>query len=259
MVNLQGQVVGINSAIASTTGVYQGYGFAIPINLARRIMEDLVEYGTVRRPRIGVTIQSVEAEDAEFYGLPSVSGVLVQTVDDAGPSSGALQREDVIVSLDGEPVGYVAELQAKIAAHRPGDRVDLTVYRERRPVEVSVRLGEAPLNETPVVTAARTVHSEERLGINVEQLEPDVARQIGFDRAGGVILTDVARGSAAERRGVLAYRNNKLMRINDTEVQTAEDVRAALDVVEGGQIVSLHFLHPDPAVGERVVNVRMPR
>jgi S1-C subfamily serine protease len=103
------------------------------------------------------------------------------------------------------------------------------------------------------------VHSEERLGINVEQLEPDVARQIGFDRAGGVILTDVARGSAAERRGVLAYRNNKLMRINDTEVQTAEDVRAALDVVEGGQIVSLHFLHPDPAVGERVVNVRMPR
>jgi serine protease Do len=259
MVNLQGQVVGINSAIASTTGVYQGYGFAIPINLARRIMEDLIEYGTVRRPRIGVTIQSVEAEDAEFYGLPSVSGVLVQTVDDAGPSSGALQREDVIVSLDGEPVGYVAELQAKIAEHRPGDRVELTVYRERRPVEVTVRLGEAPLNETPVVTAARTVHSEERLGINVEQLEPDVARQIGFDRAGGVILTDVARGSAAERRGVLAFRNNKLMRINDTEVQTAEDVRAALDRVEGGQIVSLHFLHPDPAIGERVVNVRMPR
>src|SRR5690606_33154669 len=120
MVNLQGQVVGINSAIASTTGVYQGYGFAIPVNLARRIMEDLVEYGHVRRPRIGVGIGEVAPEDAEVYGLPSVSGVLVQTVEAGGPSDGQLRQQDVIVALDGEPVGYVAELQAKIAERRPG-------------------------------------------------------------------------------------------------------------------------------------------
>ena len=257
MVNLRGQVVGINSAIASTTGVYQGYGFAIPINLARRIMEDLVEYGSVRRPRIGVRIQDVQAEDAELYSLPSVSGVLVQTVDDGGPSAGALEPEDVIVELDGEPVGYVAELQAKIAQRRPGDRVELTLYRNRRQVDVTVRLGEAPLNEAPVVVAERTVHSEERLGINVEVLDAEAAREIGFDGSGGVILTDVARGSAAERRGVLGYRNNKLIRINNMEIKSPDDVRDALDDLAAGEIVSLHFLHP--TLGERVVNVRMPQ
>lgn len=255
MVNLRGQVVGINSAIASTTGVYQGYGFAIPINLARRIMEDLIEYGTVRRPRIGVTIQSVEAEDAEIYGLPSVSGVLVQTVAEDGPSIGALEPEDVIVAIDGEPVGYTAELQAKIAQRRPGDRVELTVYRDRRRVDVTVRLSEAPLNETPVVAEETSVHSEERLGINVEAIDAARADELGL-RAPGVVLTDVARGSAAERRNVATFIDNQLVRINDVTIRTPEDVRRALDDVSAGQIVSLHFY--SPAAGERVVNVRMP-
>ena len=257
MVNLRGQVVGINSAIASSTGAYQGYGFAIPINLARRVMEDLVEYGTVRRPRIGVTIQDVQAEDAEVYGLPSVSGVLVQTVPEDGPSVGILEPEDVIVALDGETVEYVGELQAKIAERRPGERVSLTIYRDRRRMDVTVRLVEAPLNERPVVAADRTVHSEERLGINVEVLDSETAARLGFDQAGGVILTDVAPGSAAERRGVIGYYGNKLVRVNDTVIQAPQDVRTALDGVRAGQIVSLHFEHPNGQ--QRVVNVRMPR
>ena len=255
MVNLRGQVVGINSAIASTTGVYQGYGFAIPINLARRVMEDLIEYGTVRRPKIGVTIQDVQAEDAEIYELPSVSGVLVQTVEEDGPSAGALRPEDVIVALDGKPVGYVAELQAKIAEHRPGDRVELEVFRDGRRTEVTVRLDEAPINEAPVVAAGRSELAEERLGIGVEAIDDASARELGFEGP-GVILSRVARGSAAERRSVAAYLNNKLVRINDREIQTPADVRAALEGVQTGQIVSLHFLDPD--AGERVVNVRMP-
>ncbi|MCH2460801.1 MAG: trypsin-like peptidase domain-containing protein [Gemmatimonadetes bacterium] len=153
MVNLQGQVVGINSAIASTTGSYQGYGFAIPSNLARRIMEDLVEYGMVRRPRIGVSITDVEPADAEVYGLPSVSGVLVQGVQEDGPSRGLLEMEDVIVAIDGEPVGYVAELQAKIAEHRPGDQVEVTFYGEGRPSDISVDLGAAPHNNAATIVS----------------------------------------------------------------------------------------------------------
>lgn len=256
MVNLLGQVVGINSAIASTTGAYQGYGFAIPINLARRVMEDLVEYGRVRRPRIGVTIEDVEAEDAELYGLPSVSGVLVQAVDPRGPSAGSLQAEDVVVRLDGRPVGYVSELQAEIAERRPGDRVRLSIFRDRREIEVEVRLGDAPINNVPTVVAEVPEHAEERLGIQVEVLDAERAAQIGFDEAGGVVLTDVARGSAAERRNVQRYRNYKLIRINDTVIQSPDDVRSALDAVATGRIVSLHVLHPSGY--ERVVNVRMP-
>jgi serine protease Do len=256
MVNLRGQVVGINSAIASSTGVYQGYGFAIPINLARRVMEDLVEFGHVQRPRIGVGIIDVSAEDAEVYGLPSVSGVLVQTVEANGPSVGALEGEDVIVAIDSEPVGYVAELQAKIAEHRPGETVTVTVFRDRRRMDVRVRLAEAPINNTPTVAAEPAVLSEERLGILVEPLSAPLAQQLGFDAAGGVVLREVAPGSAAARRNVAGFIGNRLVRINDTAISTPDDMRRALDGIAPGEIVSLHFQDREGA--QRVVNVRMP-
>ncbi|MDX1648112.1 MAG: trypsin-like peptidase domain-containing protein [Longimicrobiales bacterium] len=256
MVNLQGQVVGINTAIASQTGVYQGYGFAIPINLARRVMEDLVEYGHVKRPRLGVSIGEIAAEDAEAYNLPSVSGVLVQDVPADGPAYGTLQVEDVIVRLDGEPVGYVSELQAEIAERHPGDVVDITVYRDGEPVDLEVRLGEAPINDVPVVAADRPVLASERLGIQVEALTPQIAEQLGWSDASGVVLADVLNGSAAERRGVGQFRNWKLTRINETEIALPEDVRRALDPVGAGDVVSLHFQDPDG--NQRVMNVRMP-
>jgi len=256
MVNLRGQVVGINSAIASPTGYYTGYGFAIPINLARRIMQDLIEYGKVRRPAIGVTIQDVAAEDAEQYGLPKVSGVLVQEVRPGTPSVGKLQSEDVIVALDGEPVGYVAELQAKIAARHPGDQVKLTVYRNKKPTDVTIRLDEAPINERPVATAGRDVVAEERLGIKVEPLTAPLAQQLGYEQAGGVVISDVQRTSPAARRGMTNFQGSKLEQVNDTRISTPEDLRAALAGVKGGEIVSLHVRGPD---GQgRVFNIRMP-
>lgn len=255
MVNLQGQVVGINSAIATSTGFYQGYGFAIPINLARRIMQDLIEYGSVKRPLIGVSIGEVTAEDAEIYGLPKVSGVLVQDVNEGGPSEGRLQPEDVIVALDGQPVGYVAELQAKIAERHPGDRVTLTVYRDRRPTDVTVRLEEAPINERRVRTANTTVHAEERLGIRVEVLDEALARRLEYDEPGGVVISDVQRASPAARRGVPL--GSKLVRINDTPIETPDDVQRALSNVGAGEIVSLHT--QSPTGQNSVINIRMPQ
>lgn len=255
MVNLHGQVVGINSAIASETGAYQGYGFAIPINLARRVMEDLVEYGHVRRPRIGVAIENVFPEDAELYGLPSISGVFVQEVQD-GPSMGLLRAEDVIVAIDDQPVGYTAELQARIAQRRPGDVVSVTVYRDRRRVDVDIRLGEAPINNPPPVAAAAAATSEQRLGISVEPLDAARAEAFGFSEPGGVVLTDVAPGSAADRRLAGSYQGQRLVRVNDDVIRSPEDLRAALNRVEAGQIVSLHF--ESRAGTGRVLNVRMP-
>jgi serine protease Do len=256
MVNLRGQVVGINSAIASETGVYQGYGFAIPINMARRVMEDLIEFGMVQRPRMGVSIQNVTAEDAEVYGLPSVSGVLVQEVQDGTPAVGVLEAEDVIVAIEGEPVGYVAELQAKVAEHRPGDRVNVTVFRDRRRMDVSLRLAEAPINAPRAVAESPTVRSEERLGIQLQPLDPTTAQQLGFAAPGGVVLSDVAAGSAAQRRNVGAFRGHKLARVNDEVIETTEDVNQALDQVAPGEIVSLHF--EDAQGTQRVANLRMP-
>ncbi len=255
LVDIEGRVIGINSAIASATGFYQGYGFAIPINLARRIMEDLIEFGQVRRARLGVTIEEVVPEDAEAFGLPSVSGVLVQNVDAEGPAANAdLEQGDVIVAVDGEQVGYVAQLQGKVAMRRPGDRIELTVYRGGSPRDVTMRLGEAPLNESaPTIVAAEPV-AEERLGIMVEPMSAELASRYGYAEAGGVVISEVQRASAAARRSLLP--GERILAINGEEVATTDDVRGLLGAAEPGSIVQFVVMRPDDS--SRVVNVRMP-
>jgi serine protease Do len=149
---------------------------------------------------------------------------------------------------------YVAELQAKIAERHPGDAVKLTVYRDKRPTEVTIQLDEAPISEQPVTTAAREVMAEERLGIQVEPLTAELAQELGYDQAGGVVISEVQRTSPAARRGVQP--GGKLVQVNDTRISSANDVRRALDAVRSGEIVSLHIAGPDGT--SRVVNVRMP-
>lgn len=255
MVSLTGQVVGINSAIASNTGYYQGYGFAIPINLARRVMEDLIEYGHVRRALIGVEMKTVDPEDAEYYGLPTVAGAMVQRVTADGPAEGAgIEPGDVIVAVDGKSIGYSGQLQQRIAEYRPGDRVTLTLYRDRRPMDVSVRLGEAPINDIALRTVERASAADERLGIRVEALDAQTAREIGFDNAGGVVITEVQRGSAAQLRGMRP--GMKIVQINGTAVDDPGDVRDALASVPAGGIVNFRL---EGTNGQRqIVNVRMP-
>ena len=256
MVDLQGRVIGINSAIASNTGYYQGYGFAVPVNLARRVMEDLVEFGHVKRPMLGVQIGDVAPEDAEKYGLPAISGALVNQVTSGGPAERAgLLVEDVIVAIEGQPVGYSGQLQQRVAQFHPGDEVTVTVYRNGSPRDIEVRLAEAPISNLAPAAAPREVVAEERLGIQVEPLTSENAEQYGFQEPGGVVIAAVMRGSAAERRQLGS--GLRILSINDQEVENPEDVREALDDVRPGEIVSLHVEHP--AMGQRVVNVRMPQ
>ncbi len=255
MVDLEGRVIGINSAIASATGYYQGYGFAIPINLARRVMQDLIEYGHVRRAQLGVSIKDVDAEDAEAFDLPSVSGVLIQEVRDDGPAKDAgFKQGDVITALDGKPVGYVGQLQGMVAMHHPGDRVDVTVYRNGKPMDLSLRLGEAPIQEAESETTATPVAAEERLGVVLQNLTPEVAQEFGFDEAGGVVVAQVEASSPAARRGLIP--GSKILEVNDQEVSSTEDVRDILDKIPAGSVAK--FIVSDPSGTSRIVTVRMP-
>jgi serine protease Do len=255
MVSLTGQVIGINSAIASNTGYYQGYGFAIPINLARRVMEDLIEYGHVRRPMIGVEMTNVGPEDAEAFGLPSVSGAWVRVVVPGGPAASAgIERNDIIVAVDGAPVGYSSQLQQRIVAHRPGDEVTLTLYRNRRRMEVEVELGESPINDLAPRAVATSSNADERLGIRVGPLDAKSAEEYGYERPGGVVVTDVQPGSAAQGRGI--GEGAKIVEINGRAVSEPDDVRDALDGIRAGQIVQFELAGPDGS--ESTVNVRMP-
>ena len=253
MVNLRGQVVGINSAIATNSGYYQGYGFAIPINLARHVMEDLVAFGQVKRPLIGVAMQNVTPEDAELYGLPSVSGVLVQRA--VGPAESAgIRAGDVITAVDGKPVGYSGQLQQRIAEHHPGDRVTLTLFRDKKLTQIPVQLGDAPINAATHKKVEVAKVSEERLGVKVDLLDAKAVEDFGYAKAGGVVISAVAPGSAAEQRGIVP--GLKVLKVDGKDVASPEDVRRGLDAVPSGRIVSLVLESPE---GERnIVNVRMP-
>ena len=135
MVNLRGQVIGINSAIVSRTGVYQGYGFAIPIDLAHRVMDDLIAYGRVRRAYLGVNVVTIDAEMMELKGLPDVSGAIVQSLTDGAAAARAgIRLEDVIREVDGERVRSANDLQHKNCAEvagRAGANRDLPRWATR--------------------------------------------------------------------------------------------------------------------------------
>ncbi|MCH7562315.1 MAG: trypsin-like peptidase domain-containing protein [Gemmatimonadetes bacterium] len=259
MVSLRGQVVGINSAIASRTGFYQGYGFAIPINLARRVMRDLIEFGQVRRAYLGVQLQSITAVSAEAYGLPRVSGVEISAVTGNGPAEEyGVRRYDVIVAVDGEAVGRVGKLQATIAERRPGDRVTLTVYRDQREIEVVVRLGEAPLDNQPVRVAsapATLEHMDEKLGIRIENLDRELAVKYGYRRTGGAVITDIQPNGPASRQQV--PEGWRVVEMNRQVVESAQDVRRVLDGVGEGDVVSL--LLANNRNDQRIFHVRVPR
>jgi len=254
MVNIRGQVVGINAAIYSPTGSYAGYGFAIPIDLAARVMEDLVEYGRVRRAWLGVQITEITPEDQEAYNLPEVAGVHVQGVTEGSPAEDAgLRQTDVIYSVEGTVVRTPNGLQNLIAQMRPGAQVTLQVYRDGAPRNVRLRLGEAPLAPSErVEPEPASPAAEEKLGIGVQELTPELAERLGYEESGGVVITEVAPLGPAARRGVARF--EKILDINDESVQTPEDVRRILQAVAPGEVVSLHLGFVDGT--SRVVNVR---
>jgi serine protease Do len=255
MVNLRGQVVGINSAILSPSGTFAGYGFAIPIDLAARVMEDLIEHGRVRRAWLGVQISEIQQEDKEFYNLPQVAGVLIQEVTDGGPAARAgLRKGDVLYSVDGTVVFRPNGLQNLIAQKRPREEVTVQIYRDGSPRDFTLRLGEAPLAPVEQAEARPDAPAAEaKLGIGIRELTPALAQQLGFAEAGGVVISQVTPLGPAGRRGVA--QGEKLLEINSEPVSTPDDVRRILRGVQDGTVVSLLLGRPDGS--SRIVTVRV--
>jgi serine protease Do len=256
LVNLRGEVIGVNSAIASSSGFSEGYGFAIPIDLANRVADDLIRYGQVRRPILGVSINEVTVEDAEVFGLPSVAGAVVQSLSDRSPAQQAgIAQGDVIVAVDGQPVARVNELQRRIAARRPGDRVRLDVirYGERRQVEIRLAQADAPTFATaPRPTTEPT--TEGRLGVQVAQLTTERAQELGFAQAGGVVMTDV------QRHGPIGRLNLgpgwKIVALDRQEIRDVQQFERMLRGKQAGSVASL--LLEAPTGQQQLFNVRIP-
>ncbi len=249
LINIRGEVIGINSAIASETGYYQGYGFAIPITLAHDIMNNLIANGRIRASILGVSIREVTPETAERVGLKSISGVLVSAL--ADPNSPAakagIEMGDVIVDVNGRPTARVGTLQRTIRSFPPGTTVDVKVMRWGQPRTIKVRLEERPGSAAQVAAAPAAPDAPaaaftfDKLGINVEVVTPEWFTQNRVTVEGtveGLRVTEVSpsRRSSAQLGGSII--THVVTASGKTAIKTEADLRAALAKVRDGGIIT---------------------
>jgi serine protease Do len=219
--NTRGEVIGVNSQIFSRSGGYQGIAFAIPINVASQVKEQLVKNGKVERGRIGVAIQEVSQQLAESFGLDRPQGALVSSVEKGGPADKAgLKAGDVILAVDGKQVERSAEVPPLVAAVKPGSKANLEIWRERSKRTVAVTVGELPSEQ--VASAKPDSGGGEatgKLGLAVRPLQ---------DASG--LMVENATGPAA-RAGI--RRGDVVVSVNGRPVKNAEELRSATANAKG--------------------------
>ena len=237
--NLNGEVVGINSQIFSESGGFQGISFAIPIDIAINVKDQLIAHGKVTRARIGVTIQDVNQQLANSFNLPRPMGALVADVEANGPAAKAgVKSGDVITKLDGREIDRSADLPARVATLKPGSTTRLEVWRAGKPVDLTVSLGE--LKDTTTVAQADTPDSQGRLGVAVRPLRPDEAKQLGDAAGGGGLVVEQSSGAAAEA-GIQT--GDVILSFNGQAVQSAEQLKALLAKAGGNAAVLVQRGH----------------
>lgn len=200
LLNLDGKAVGINTAIIGPGGNV-GIGLAIPINMARAVYEQLKENGKVVRGFLGVGISDLEAGMGEFFGFKDGKGVLVTSVmDDSAAQKVGIERDDIIVEFEGEPVVTANELINRVAVRKPGSEVELVVLREGKRKTVRVVLGKRPQDGTEA--AGSSARPQEQLGLAVQTLTDELAERLGYENVSGVVVTEVEAGSLADEYGI---------------------------------------------------------
>ncbi|HXY20807.1 MAG TPA: Do family serine endopeptidase [Gemmatimonadales bacterium] len=252
LVNLNGEVIGINAAIASQTGYYEGYGFAVPINLARKVMDDLIATGRVQRAILGVAIGQISPEDAEAVGLKDVRGVVIQ--DYSGSNSPAkaagLVPGDVIVALNDTAIDHVAQLQSMVGFRHPGEVVHVQAVHAGGQVRTyDVRLAAAGADSTEVASrsgggdkgVAPGDEASRKLGITVESLSAEDARQVATDMRGPLVTEVDADGPAFQKlfppgAGAGA---DVILEVNGTRVRTTDELQRAVHDLHAGDIATL--------------------
>ncbi|MFW6079706.1 MAG: PDZ domain-containing protein, partial [Gemmatimonadota bacterium] len=261
LVGLDGRVIGMNTAIASPTGYYSGYGFAVPIDLVRRVADDLIRYGAVHRPRLGVALQDVNPADAEVYRLDRPRGAEIVRVEEGGPADRAgLRLGDVIVAVGGDPIESSGDLTARLARMQPGDEVALDVVRYGDRVRLTVELDAF---EPAVATRRGADDAEEGgaslLGFQATELTPALARRFGIaadegdSPRGSVVIARVHAASSAARAGLAP--GMRIERVDGRAIDDVDSFERAVSGVEPDDVVSLVVRLPD---GTRtIVNYRV--
>ena len=228
LVNIKGEVVGINSALYSRTGGYMGIGFAIPINMVKSIQDQLKESGKVTRGWLGVGIQDVTKELALSFGLDKAEGILVSMVQDGSPAEKAkIQQGDVIISLNGTKLSDTADLRHKVAALLPGSTATLDIIRDGKERSIEVKIGERAMDKEPGdMTPGGDDTGLTQFGLTFQELTAEIAQRFGYKDKKGIIIATVEPGSPAAEAGL---RPGQLVQeVNREVVKNLDDLEGAL-------------------------------
>ncbi|MCC7003335.1 MAG: trypsin-like peptidase domain-containing protein [Gemmatimonadaceae bacterium] len=268
LVNARGEVIGINSAIASQTGFYSGYGFAIPITLAKQVMDDLIAHGEVRRAVIGVSITEVTPEDAAVAGLKTIAGVKVEAYSGGSDSpafKSGIEPGDILTRIDGKAVDRVGQMQRIVRAKKPGDMVEVEAMRYGTRKTFSVKLASAPKEEAVVAEAPISPEKalspvNSRLGISVEPVTAEIVQASKMpEQYRGVRVSQIEAGGPAEKSALRAGDVIVQVLPAKTKISAPADLQNALRNVKTGDYISLLVYRPVLNGGgtTAVVNLRV--
>lgn len=246
LLNLKSEVIGINTAIVSRSGGYMGIGFAVPSDMAKNVMKQIIDTGSVTRAFLGVSLQPIDKDLADAFHLERVEGTLITEVMKDSPAEKAgLKQGDIIIEYNGQPVKTLGGFRNEIALMTPGSTIKLKVNRKGQLMMIPVTLGTA---SDKIVAAAGVA---QKVGIEVENITPDVARQLGYDKmVEGVVITKVKPGSPAAMAGIrpgfliLAINHQKIANVNDFNEalnNLAEDKRVLI-LARQGEVTRFYSL-----------------
>jgi len=224
LLNLEGKAVGLNTAIFSRSGGYMGIGFAIPINMARHIKEQLVETGKVTRGYLGIYMEPMKTELAEYFGLKQNQGVsVIQVVDGSPADEAGIKAGDIILEMDGKKLKGPQQFKNTIAMVEPGTKVSLLIYRDGKKLTKKIEIGS--LSDSAFASDVSEISRQ--LGLQVQELTAELARQFGYEPDGGVIVSEVASGGIAARAGIRP--GMLIVSVNRKNVRSVAEFNAALE------------------------------
>lgn len=235
LINTDGELVGINSAIASNTGSFTGYSFAIPVNLVKKVVADLLQYGMVQRAFLGVTIRNVDADIARMAKLNSTEGVYIDSVEpDGAAQTAGLKAGDVIMKVGGQPVNDVPTLEEQIGKYRPGDKTTITISRNNQSMDVPVTFRNVD-GSTALVKPSddkANVRTIDELGASFTTITKSQRQKLHLDN--GVQVTDLGDGKLS---GIGVQKGFIITKLNHEKVDSPDDIQRIIDNSSGGGIL----------------------
>jgi len=229
LLNLEGKVVGINSAIITGDRGYMGIGLAVPINMAKAIKEQLIKTGKVQRGYIGVLPQDIEPEMAEFFKLENGKGAIITSVTEDSPADKAgLKKDDVVIQIGNKKIDDSQDLRNIIGFTAPGTKIEFTIIRSGKEKKITVEIGSRQDSEL-----AETSDIGEKFGLTVQTVTDEVADEYRIDKGVGVLITDVKSGSPADEAGI--RKGMVILEVNRTEITTVGEFNQAIEESENSK------------------------